>query len=405
MSGTGLVRYAGAAIFALCLLIPGSATAFNGTVLRGFGTATIDGVIGVGEWDPAGRVDFTVNRSSSEGGGTVPATMYVMNDATNLYVGIRVQNATVGFSTAEVLFDNDHNDSANAEGEDDIYVDANGIFFDGFVHQTSPGVWDVVDDTDFGGTTDGDERDANGPGYSFYEFTHPLDSADNAHDFSLGRARKVGFLLRFRHCTPCAPTSYYPSPGQLAEIVIVSGSRVPPDTQLTSGPREGSGSNKTSPTFQFSGTDDVLQPAELSFECRIDEDAWEACTSPNRLGVDEGRHTFSVRAVDEMANADQSPAQRNWTVDHTPPSRPVVRGRRSFRKGQRVVLRFSARDAGIGGVYFRCSVDSRVLRRCPARFRRKLSPGRHVVRVRSYDRIGNRGAQTMVRVTVKRARR
>jgi hypothetical protein len=391
------------AVVVACLLIPGSAAGFNGTVLRGFGTATIDGVPAAGEWDPAGHVDFTVNRSSSEGGGTVPATLFVMNDATNLYVGIRVQNATVGLSTAEVLFDNDHNNSTTAEGEDDIYVDANGNFLDGFVHQTSPGIWQVVEDVDYGGTNDGDERDGNGAGYSFYEFSHPLDSADNAHDFSLTRPTRFGFRLHFRHCPAlgsCASTSSYPS-GQLAEIVILSGSRVAPETQITAGPRDGSGSTLFNPTFQFTGTDDVLQPSQLVFECKLNEGAWESCRSPKRLDLQQGRHTFSVRSIDDMLNVDASPEQRTWTIDRRGPSRPVIRGRRSLRQGQRLVLRFSAKDDGIGGVHFRCSFDSRVLRRCPARFRVKLRPGRHVVRVRALDRIGNISPLAKFRVTVK----
>ena len=354
--------------------------------------------MGAGEWSPAGHVDFTANRSSSEGGGTVPATLYVMNDTANLYVGIRVTNATVGDSIAFLYFDGDHDDNRFEEGEDTLYVDALGNFQDRFRHQTTS-----APDTSFGGTQEGDEGDADATGYSFYEFSHPLDSADNAHDFSLRAGNSIGFELLFGHCSPCAFTSYPPT--GLAEIVIVSGSRVAPDTQLTSGPPEGSGSNKTDPTFQFTGTDEVLQPAELTFECKTDEGAWAACKSPKQLDVAEGRHTFSVRAVDEMLNADQSPEVRNWTVDHTPPSRPVVRGRRSVRQGQRLALRFSARDGGIGGVYFKCSVDSRVLRRCSARYRIKLPPGKHLVRVRAYDRIGNRGPLTTVRVTVKRTRR
>jgi hypothetical protein len=102
-----------------------------------------------------------------------------------------------------------------------------------------------------------------------------------------------------------------------------------------------------------------------------------------------------------MLNVDASPEQRTWTIDRRGPSRPVIRGRRSLRQGQRLVLRFSAKDDGIGGVHFRCSVDSRVLRRCPARFRVKLRPGRHVVRVRALDRIGNISPLAKFRVTVK----
>ena len=413
MRATRLARYLAAGVFLACLLIPGSATAFSGTVLRGFGTATIDGVVGAGEWDPAGRVDFTVNGWVPGGyDAPIPATLFVMNDASNLYIGIRVQNETLDGSDVQVLFDNDHDDTTSEEGEDAFRIEGRYgplAFYDGFVHETSPGWWSVVPDTYHGGTHDGYERLANGPGYLFYEFSHPLDSADNAHDFSLGAVRKIGFNLTFIHCMRhphiCAPASYFPSPASLAEIVIVSGSRVPPDTQITAGPREGTGSTNRSPRFTFTGTDDVLQSPDLDFECKIDEGAWEACTSPKRLDVGEGRHTLSVRAVDEMLLMDQSPAQRNWTVDHTPPTKPVIRGRRSVRQGQRVVLRFSARDVGIGGVYFKCSVDSRVLRRCPARYRVKLRPGRHLVRVRAYDRIGNRGSLTTVRVTVKRARR
>jgi len=50
--------------------------------LRGYGTAVVDGVLAPGEWDAAGRLDFQANRSPADGGGTVPATLFVMNDGT-----------------------------------------------------------------------------------------------------------------------------------------------------------------------------------------------------------------------------------------------------------------------------------------------------------------------------------
>jgi len=390
---------------AACFVLSGAAGAFSGTVLRGFGTPTVDGLLGAGEWDSAGHVDFTVNRSTSEGGGTVPATLYVMNDAANLYLGIKVQNATVGLSTAEVLFDNNHDDSTLQEGEDDIYVSGDGTFHDYFVHQIAPNTWQAVRDIDYGGTDDGDEADGDSTGFSFYEFSHPLDDADNAHDFSLRYVTRIGFLLRFRHCSPCASTSYFPASNRHAEIVIVSGSRVPPDTQISAGPAEGSMVGDSSPAFEFSGSDDVLQSSELTFECKIDED-WHACRSPSQIGVDDGRHTFSVRAVDDMLNADQSPAQRNWITDTTGPSKPVIRGRRSVRKGP-VVLRFSATDefTPTSRIRFKCAVDSTRFRRCPAVYRVRLRPGRHVVRMLVVDRLGNEGDVATFRIRVKRARR
>ena len=60
------------------------------TLYPGFGTASVDGVMTPGEWDNAARYDFAVNLLSSEGGGTTPATLYVMNDGTNLYLAVQV---------------------------------------------------------------------------------------------------------------------------------------------------------------------------------------------------------------------------------------------------------------------------------------------------------------------------
>jgi hypothetical protein len=128
----------------------------------------------------AGRADFTVNRAASEGGGTVPATIHVMNDAHNLYIAIKVTNATVGSSELEVHFGSD-----TQEGSDDVSVDRAGIFRDRFTHQIVPSGWLTVGDVDYGGTDDGGEWEGNASGYSFYELAHPLNDADDAHDFSL----------------------------------------------------------------------------------------------------------------------------------------------------------------------------------------------------------------------------
>jgi hypothetical protein len=54
---------------------------------------------------------------------------------------------------------------------------------------------------------------------------------------------------------------------------------------------------------------------------------------------------------------------------------------------------------------FKCAVDSTRLKRCPAVYRVKLRPGRHVVRVGAVDRLGNQGEVATFRIRVKRARR
>ena len=385
----------------------GSATAHDGTTFRAFGTAVIDGSFAAGEWDSAARVQLSVFRSPAEGGGVVPGTLYVMNDVQNLYIALRVSNASVGTSRYFIGFDGNHDGNSGQEGEDILFVDDYGLFSDRFMHQVSPTSWSPRDDDEYGGTIDGTSADGDDTGFATFELSHPLDDADNAHDFSLRPASRLGFHFSFVHCVDftCAPdaTNYFTRP----DIVVVSGSTVPPDTQITAGPAEGSMTAVAGSIFEFTGSDDVLQASQLTFECKLDEGAWQTCTSPHGYSAAHGRHTFSVRTIDEMLNVDQTPAERNWVRDSIAPSRPLIRGRRSVRKGKTVVLRFSATDEFTprSGIRFKCSVDSMRLKPCRATYRVRLRPGRHVVRARSLDQVGNQSGIATFRVRVKRAPR
>jgi hypothetical protein len=85
-------------IVAVALLVPGAASraqTATADYLAGSGTARVDGVLSDGEWAGAAKVEFQVNRLDSEGGGSTPATLYVMNDATNLYLGFRTDRSCV----------------------------------------------------------------------------------------------------------------------------------------------------------------------------------------------------------------------------------------------------------------------------------------------------------------------
>lgn len=383
-------------------ILPSAATGHTGPVLRGFGTAVIDATPGPGEWDSAARIEFAANRAPVEGGGTVPATLYVMNDRVNIYLALRVANASVGFSTFQVAFDNDHDGSSQGEiGDEGLHLTDDG-FGDLFLRQTPSGTFTWARDDAYGGSQDGVGLDADHPGFSFYELSHPLDTPDNSHDFGLGLATRVGLRdMFFAHCPEYAQCAYT-SAANRSDIVIVSGSRVPPETQISGGPAENALVTDSGAVFEFTGTDDVLQSTQLTFECKVDDEGWEACTSPYAVYMQDGRHAFSVRATDEMLNVDPTPALRSVRVDTTGPSKPVIRGRRSVRAGKRVVLRFSAKDALAGGVRYRCAVDSRRLKRCSAVLRVKLRPGRHVVRVKALDRVGNESELSTARIRVKR---
>jgi hypothetical protein len=82
---------------------------------------------------------------------------------------------------------------------------------------------------------------------------------------------------------------------------------VPPDTQITLGPK--SKTKKKQATFEFSSN----EPG-ASFECSVDGDGFKACVSPFIEKVGKGKHSFQVRATDAAGNLDGSPATFAWKV-------------------------------------------------------------------------------------------
>ncbi len=92
----------------------------------------------------------------------------------------------------------------------------------------------------------------------------------------------------------------------------------PPDTTITAGPT--GPTNDETPTFSFEA-----DQAGSASECRIDEDAFAACTSPYIAPpLADGPHTFDVRATDPAGNTDPTPASRTFTVDTVPPTLAIT---------------------------------------------------------------------------------
>jgi hypothetical protein len=109
-----------------------------------------------------------------------------------------------------------------------------------------------------------------------------------------------------------------------SDSVSVTVDTAPPETNITSGP---SGPTKdNTPTFSFSGSDNLSQAANLRYSYKVDGGAWSSYSSETSVtlggasGLSEGSHTFYVKAKDEAGNENQSPAQRSFTVDITKPT-------------------------------------------------------------------------------------
>jgi len=215
-------------LIALCAALPATATAHVGSPLSGTGTAVVDGIMGAGEWDGAARLDFLANLP---GGGTTPATLLVMNDATNLYLAARVARDRLDNGDLRFEFDNDHDAAGIENGDDFIQVitsTGGSSFYDSYRTNQPPcppgsGGWCGFSDTEGGGTLDGQGNTSNDGSFSFYELSHPLDSTDDLHDFSLAPGAAVGFYAELSLCNasgPCANTAV-PEP-QAGDIAVAS---------------------------------------------------------------------------------------------------------------------------------------------------------------------------------------
>lgn len=96
------------------------------------------------------------------------------------------------------------------------------------------------------------------------------------------------------------------------EIVTPPDDTTDPDTTIDSGPDVTT--VDTSATFTFSSNE-----AGATFECKLDEAAWAACTTPAEYtGLTVGEHELQVRATDPSGNVDESPASYVWTVTAAP---------------------------------------------------------------------------------------
>jgi 6-phosphogluconolactonase (cycloisomerase 2 family) len=87
----------------------------------------------------------------------------------------------------------------------------------------------------------------------------------------------------------------------------------PPETTVVSGPKRTvklkRRKKRKKARFEFSSSE-----AGSSFECSLDGTAFEPCTSPVTEKVKKGRHSFDVRASDQLGNTDATPAEWLWKV-------------------------------------------------------------------------------------------
>ena len=153
-----------------------------------------------------------------------------------------------------------------------------------------------------------------------------------------------------------------------------------PDTAITLGP-SGPTADST-PTFGFSSEDGA------TFECRLDNASFAACTSPHTTAaLADGSHTFEARAVDSVGNVDPTPDSRQFIIDATAPDTTITSGPTGTTEDDTPTFGFNSPDPG---ATFQCRVDNAAFTACTTpHTTAALTNGSHTFEVRATDAMGN----------------
>ena len=184
--------------------------------------------------------------------------------------------------------------------------------------------------------------------------------------------------------------------------ITYEGDRFPHDTFIDSGP-DGPTSDRR-PTFTFSSDE-----AGSNFECRVDDGSFAACSGPGASettsALDDGAHTFAVRAVDHEANSDPTPATRDFTVDTAAPETRITKEPKNKIKTTERTARVKVSFRSEKGAKFKCKLDQADYKPCssPYRVKAKSKSGtgkKHTISIRATDAAGNAGRAATVEFNV-----
>ncbi len=301
-----------------------------GQPLKGSGTATIDGTMSPGEWTSAGQVSFDVNMPD---GSTRSATLYVMNDETNLYLAVHVPGAfPVQLYSVNFLFDN-NNDGIPQEGENALNVTqvfGSAAFGDMFRSFSFVGcaveratTLCALEDGAGGGTEDGSGTVVNDGTATVFEISHPLNSLDPL-DFALAPGQLVGFFVNVRFILT---DTYYPGIDTYATMQIFGAA--PPPAPLLATPADGSIDVELNPTLTWSASEGAT-----SYQLQVSTDSDFSTTVVDASGLTETSYPVSglgylttyywrVNVRNDVGTGDWSETWSFTTIIPPPPA-PVL---------------------------------------------------------------------------------
>ena len=189
---------------------------------------------------------------------------------------------------------------------------------------------------------------------------------------------------------PAPVATAIPAPTATATATATPTATPPPDTTAPETTIDGGPiglTNVARATYTFSSE------AGAAFECKVDNGAFAACTSPQALDLADGAHTFAVRARDAAGNVDLTPATRSLTVDTTAPETAIDSGPTGLTNVAKATYEFSSE----AGASFECAVDNGAYAACTSPQAHDLADGAHTFAVRARDAAGNPDATAATR--------
>lgn len=189
----------------------------------------IDGKIRMDEWINADTTEFEILDSFGLAR-VMEGNIYVVNDLSSLYIGIKIKSQNQAFSAEpylgiNIVFDNKHDGQLN-NGDNSFFVgyvgDSNDYFYRG---------GHLINDLDDGGKENGKGAADIWQTFPFgveqhFEIEFPLNTDDDNHDFSLSFGDTVGFTLSYTYQNNLLENFWWPADihntGSWGDIVIAS---------------------------------------------------------------------------------------------------------------------------------------------------------------------------------------
>jgi hypothetical protein len=142
-------------------------------------------------------------------------------------------------------------------------------------------------------------------------------------------------------------------------------------------------SNAASGSVTFHANEPVT-----GYQCHVDAAAFSACASPASYGpLTDGPHTFSVRAVADLAGNAGTTSSTGWTIDTVPPDTSITAQPSALSNSAAPSFSFSATQVGSS---FECKLDAASFTSCTSpQAYSGVADGAHIFQVRAIDPAGN----------------